>query len=201
MTGAMTVDGLSVTLKRRRVLDGVTCQLPAGALIGLIGPNGAGKSTLLKTLAGLIASDAGTISLEGRALVELDPMTRAKRIAYIPQERTLTWPLPARAIVALGRLPRQGPRTLETAEDTHAIDAAMAAMDVSAFAERPSLELSGGERARVLIARALAPVAAAAALGAVRSRSALRPAPRRPSARARTPGSQTICALRAEPRC
>jgi iron complex transport system ATP-binding protein len=156
MTGTIAIDGLSVALKGRRVLDSVTVQIKPGALIGLIGPNGAGKSTLLKTLAGLIASDAGSISLDSHVLQEIDAATRAKRIAYIPQERTLAWPLPARAIVALGRLPHQGPRTLETAEDMRAIDAAMAAMDVSAFAERPSLELSGGERARVLIARALA---------------------------------------------
>jgi iron complex transport system ATP-binding protein len=77
-------------------------------------------------------------------------------VAYLPQERTAHWALAARAIVALGRLPHQSIGAGESAADTRAIDAALAAMDVTHLAERPVLEMSGGERARVLVARALA---------------------------------------------
>ncbi len=156
MSHAIAIKDLVVVLKGRRILASVTAALQSGGMIALIGPNGAGKSTLLRSMAGLVASEQGEIRVDDQLLHSIDPVVRARRIAYVPQERTVAWPLPVRAVVALGRLPHQTARSIETNADRRAIDAAMAAMDVTALADRPVLDLSGGERARVLMARALA---------------------------------------------
>ncbi len=145
---------LHVTLKGRAVLAGVSLAAPAGEIIGVVGPNGAGKSTLLRTLAGLVAPRAGRVTLDGRDIAGWPRRNLARRLAYLPQDRIVHWPLAARAVVALGRLPHRG--TAAAAEDARAIADAMRAMDVAALANRPVTELSGGERARVLVARALA---------------------------------------------
>ena len=138
-----TIDArhLTVRLGGRVALDDVGVVIPSGCLCALVGPNGAGKSTLLRTLAGLLAPDSGQI---GHDLAS---------VAYLPQDRTVHWNLDVARTVALGRL-QHGPRRL-TSADIAAIDREMARMDVAHLAGRPLREVSGGERARVLIARAL----------------------------------------------
>lgn len=157
MTPSIDVRNLSVRLRGREVLRDVSASIPSGHLVALVGPNGAGKSTLLRAIAGLVEATRGTISFtrDGAGWLA-DATERARHLAYLPQERTLAWPMRTRAIVALGRLPLSAMRNVETAEDCAAIDAAMQAMDIVALAGRPVNELSGGERARVLISRALA---------------------------------------------
>jgi iron complex transport system ATP-binding protein len=139
-----------------RVLDGVDLAVEAGEIVAVIGANGAGKSTLLKVMAGLIAPREGTVAVGGRPLADFDRRALAREIAYLPQERAVHWPLTVRRLVALGRLPFRAPIAGPSPDDLAAVDEAMAAMDVTAFADRPVTELSGGERARVLLARALA---------------------------------------------
>ncbi|MFM9943550.1 MAG: ABC transporter ATP-binding protein [Hyphomicrobiaceae bacterium] len=147
---------LAVELGGRRVLDGVSCRIEPGRITGIIGPNGAGKSTLLRALAGLIVPGAGAVELDGVPLELIEPRKLAQALAFLPQERAVHWPLAVRAVVALGRIPfRQGPAG-DGAADRTATDDAMAAMDVAQLAERAVDTLSGGERARVLFARALA---------------------------------------------
>ena len=153
---ALTARGIIVRLKGRAVVDNASVSLSPGGLIALAGPNGAGKSTLLKTLAGLIAPIDGEVRVGDRLLRDVSARERARLIAYLPQSRVVHWPLPVRNIVALGRLPHRAPGSVENAADAAAIDAAMAAMNVAQFSDRPILELSGGEQARVLMARALA---------------------------------------------
>ncbi len=148
--------GLAVRLRGREVLRGLDLVAQPGELTAVIGPNGAGKTTLLKTIAGLIPPAAGTVLLDGQPLGALDPKQLARRLAYLPQERTVHWALTARAVVALGRLPYRPLGAGESPADDAAVDAALAAMDATHLAARPVPELSGGERARVLIARALA---------------------------------------------
>jgi iron complex transport system ATP-binding protein len=150
------VQGLVVRLKGRPVLVGAELIAQPGDLTAVIGPNGAGKTTLLRAVAGIIPPAAGTIRLDGELLAALDPRALARRLAYLPQERIVHWALTARAVVGLGRLPFRPLGAGESPADLAAVDAAMAAMDASHLAERPVPELSGGERARVLIARALA---------------------------------------------
>lgn len=153
---SLTATSVGVVLGGSRVLDSVDLALAAGEIVAVVGANGAGKSTLLKVMAGLVAPDAGAVVLDGRPLGAWSVRERARRIAFLPQERRVAWAMSVRSVVALGRLPyrsRLGPRR---AEDEAAIAQALAAMDVAGLAERSVDALSGGERARVLIARALA---------------------------------------------
>jgi iron complex transport system ATP-binding protein len=152
----LTANGLSVRLAGRTVLQDVSLSLTAGHLVALVGPNGAGKTTLLRALAGLIASD-GAIEIDGQRLASLPLRERAKRFGYLPQGHVVHWPLPARDIVALGRYPHGAtdPARLSPV-DAEAVLRAMQAVDVMEFSDRRVTELSGGERSRVALARALA---------------------------------------------
>jgi iron complex transport system ATP-binding protein len=156
MTARIEVRDLQVSLKGRAVVTGVTFDLNMPGLVALAGPNGAGKSTLLKALSGVLPADHGAIRIGGHEHATWPAAERALKVAYLPQERTLHWSLSARAIVALGRLPHRPSGGGETARDRDAIALALATMDATHLADRPVLELSGGERARILIARALA---------------------------------------------
>jgi iron complex transport system ATP-binding protein len=148
--------GIGVALRGRTVLEAVTIGLVEGRITGLIGHNGAGKSTLLRTLAGLIAPEKGRVELDGADIARMDRRMLGRRIAYLPQERLVHWGISVRAVAALGRLPHTSAMAGLGDADRAAIDSALAAMDLSEIAERPVDELSGGERARALFARALA---------------------------------------------
>ena len=152
----LTARGISVRLAGRVVLNDVALALEAGHLVALVGPNGAGKTTLLRALAGLIPSE-GAIEIGGHALASLPLRERAKRFGYLPQGHVVHWPLPARDIVALGRYPHGAtdPARLSPA-DAEAVLRAMQAVDIIEFSDRRVTELSGGERSRVALARALA---------------------------------------------
>jgi iron complex transport system ATP-binding protein len=152
----LTARGIGVTLAGRIVLKDVSLVLSPGHLVALVGPNGAGKTTLLRALAGLIPSE-GEIEIGGQALSSLPLRERAKRFGYLPQGHVVHWPLPARDIVALGRYPHGAtdPARLSP-RDAEAVLRAMQAVDVMAFSDRRVTELSGGERSRVALARALA---------------------------------------------
>ncbi len=150
------MDSVAVRLGRHAALKRVTLDLRPGQLVGIIGPNGAGKSTLIRAMLGLVALDAGRVTLDGAALQSLSRREIAKRIAYLPQGQTLHWPLAVERLVALGRLPYLGPLSRLSAQDEAMVDAALERADVLQLKGRIATELSGGERARVLFARALA---------------------------------------------
>jgi iron complex transport system ATP-binding protein len=147
---------LTVALDDTPVLDGVDFTLEAGETIGIIGPNGAGKTTLLRALAGLIPCQGGTITLDGDGVESLAPDMRARRVAYLGQDAASSWAVTTETLVGLGRLPHRGPWRGPTDADRTAIARALAACDVSHLANRAVNRLSGGERARVMLARALA---------------------------------------------
>ncbi|MGE0698972.1 MAG: ABC transporter ATP-binding protein [Hyphomicrobiaceae bacterium] len=150
----LSAHDLSVSLGGSAVLHGVSIECGPGRVTGLLGPNGAGKSTLIRTLAGLLPVASGRIEIDGVAIGRLTPAERGRRIAYLPQERTLHWPLAVRRVVALGRHAHaRGEADTRAAE---AIAAALRATDTVHLADRSVAGLSGGERARVLFARALA---------------------------------------------
>ena len=152
----LSLDNVSVNLGRRPVLNAVTATLAPGELIGIVGPNGAGKSTLVRSLLGLLRPVGGMVALDGQAVADMPRRQVARAIAYLPQGQTLHWPLSVERLVALGRLPHLGPMSLISAGDYAAIEDAMARADVLGLRDRIATELSGGERARVLLARALA---------------------------------------------
>jgi iron complex transport system ATP-binding protein len=148
-------DNLSLTLRGRPILQGISGHLQKGKVTAILGANGAGKSTLLSCLASLRTSDSGTVMLGDQTLASIPAQTRARQIGLLPQQADIHWEINVRALVALGRLPHQG-RWNKNAADDAAIDRAMAQTDVTQFSGRKALRLSGGEQARVLLARVLA---------------------------------------------
>ena len=144
---------LSVALGGRRIVQPVDLALGNGELVGLIGANGSGKSTLLRALAGLLPAESGRILLRGMLLHRLPPREVARTMAYLPQSPECHWPLSADRVVALGRLPFHGS---SSELDAPHIERALAAVDALHLRERAVNELSGGERARIFLARALA---------------------------------------------
>jgi iron complex transport system ATP-binding protein len=151
---ALRLDNLTLTHGRHPAVHHVSGRFVPGSLTAVVGPNGAGKTTLLRAVAGLIQAD-GEIAVLGTALRTLPLAERARRIAYLPQGHVFHWPLAVAEIVALGRLPRGAGADLSET-DRAAVARAIAETGVGEFVERPVTTLSGGERARVALARVLA---------------------------------------------
>jgi iron complex transport system ATP-binding protein len=139
----------------KNVLHDVSGSFSPGQVTAIIGPNGAGKSTLLACLAGLRKPDRGAVHFDGRPLLTIPARIRAQRLGFLPQIPEVAWAVEVRTLVGLGRTPFVGARGLG-AEDQAAVDHALALTDTASFAHRNVMTLSGGERARVLLARALA---------------------------------------------
>ena len=152
---ALQFDHLSLALRGRPVLRDVSGSFPSASVTVILGANGAGKSTLLSCLAALRTPDSGAVILNETSLLAVPPIERARQIGLLPQQADIHWDINVRALVALGRLPHHG-RWGRTAADEAAIDEAMEQTDCSRFAARKAQRLSGGEQARVLLARVLA---------------------------------------------
>lgn len=150
----LTMDGVRVRHGKVTLVDDLSASVGAGELFGLIGPNGAGKSSLLRAIAQLLPY-SGTISLDGVALETLSPRQRATRLAYLAQGDHAVWPLTVRDFVALGRFPHRT-RWQSTSSDDGAVADAITHMRLDALEHRRLDQLSGGERARARLARALA---------------------------------------------
>ena len=146
---------IAVRYQARTAVRATSVTLAAGELVALVGPNGAGKSSLLKALAGLTAHD-GVVTWQGTGLAALSSRARARAVAYLPQDPPVHWPLLARDLVALGRLPHRGYGAALSAADRAVVLSVMKETDTLEFATRSLDRLSVGERARVLLARALA---------------------------------------------
>lgn len=151
----LTLEGVGVTLGRRTVLRDIHTSLAAGTLVGIVGPNGAGKSTLARAIMALVPA-RGRVALDEQPVGALRRADLARQIAYLPQGQTLHWPLTVERLVGLGRLPHLGPMSRLAETDAAAIEKAMERADVIDLRHRIATQLSGGERARVLLARALA---------------------------------------------
>lgn len=146
----LTLQNFSVTRRKRPILDDINLTIGSGELVGIIGPNGAGKTTLMRAALGLI-DFAGHSSLAA-----LPPRTRGRTVAWMPQSREIAWPVDVETLVMLGRTPHllAGQRPKDA--DHAAVERALQRMELTPFRSRTATRLSGGEQARVLIARALA---------------------------------------------
>jgi iron complex transport system ATP-binding protein len=154
MTQPLSAHGLMVRLGGRTLFEGLDAAFQPGRVICVVGPNGSGKSTLMACLAGLRRPGAGEVRLGEAPVLGMGSAARARRIGFLPQTPEIAWPIDAEALVSLGRIPHRS--SGRSAPDRAAIAAAIQATAVSEFAARRVDTLSGGERARVLIARALA---------------------------------------------
>jgi iron complex transport system ATP-binding protein len=155
MSTLLAAQNISFAYDGRPVLNGVLLAVGAGEFAGLIGANGSGKTTLLRILLGLLPA-SGEVWLCGDLLESLDRREIAKRATMVPQETRIDFAFTAREIVAMGRTPYLGRFTPERSIDREVIARAMRETGTEELAERPVTEISGGERQRVHLARALA---------------------------------------------
>lgn len=150
MSLTLAAEGVGVTIGRRPLLQDVSLTVGAGEIVAIVGPNGAGKTTLLKTLAGDIAPSTGRVLLDGRPLASYRPRELALRRAVLPQQTVIQFAFTAREIVTMGRGPRRGHG------DEAVVERVLAQTESLPIAERHFPSLSGGEQARVSLARVLA---------------------------------------------
>ncbi|WP_435885584.1 heme ABC transporter ATP-binding protein [Streptomyces subrutilus] len=148
------IEDLYVRVGGREVLAGIDLTARAGEVLALVGPNGAGKSTLLAALAADLPAASGGIRIDGRPVGDWSAPELALRRSVLPQSAALSFPFPVEDVVRMGRAPWAGTPFADS--DERVVAEAMAATEVTAFAARPFSALSGGERARVALARVLA---------------------------------------------
>ena len=143
---------VTVSYEHRTVLRSVGFELPAGTLTGIVGPNGAGKSTLIKAILGLVALDAGQISIFGRPVDDC-----RDRLAYVPQKQSIDWDFPVTVfdVVLMGRYGRMGLFGRPSHDDRQRAAAALEKVGMETFRGRHIRQLSGGQQQRVFLARAL----------------------------------------------
>ncbi len=147
---------MEVSLGGQPIVRGVSLRVDHGEMLGLLGPNGAGKSTLLRSILQLIPSQRGCIELEGQSANDIPIQQRARKIAYVPQQGPVNWPLTVERLVALGRLPHLSGWQQPAALDQETVERILKQTDLEHLRNRAATTLSGGERTRVLLARALA---------------------------------------------
>lgn len=151
----LEANNIKVNLRDLPVVNGLSLTVSDREVVGLIGPNGAGKTSFIRALCGLLPF-TGDVHVNGDNIARLSPRRRAKLLSYLPQSHTTHWPLSVYDIVSLARLSNGGAWTSNNAADRAAVDRALSACGITDWTARPVNELSAGERARVLLARALA---------------------------------------------
>lgn len=150
----IVIDNVSKVYGDKKVLDAISLSLGSAEIVALVGPNGSGKSTLIKTIAGVHDQTAGTITIDGKDIRKMDPVDLAKMIGYVPQHFTYTLYSTVFETVLLGR--RQHIKWSVSDEELSRVQAALDALEMSHLAGSYMDQLSGGERQKVFIARALA---------------------------------------------
>jgi iron complex transport system ATP-binding protein len=156
VSALLRFEGVTFGYGSRVILDELSLEVDRSVLVALIGPNGAGKTTVLNLGSGIIRPSRGQVSLDGRNLATVGARARAQRIAMVPQTLTIPFAFSVREIVALGRTPFHGFLAREGHADRLAIESAMDVTGTTDFADRGVLDLSAGERQRVILAMALA---------------------------------------------
>ncbi len=150
----ITARGIHVRRDEREILSAIDLEVRAGEVLALVGPNGAGKSTLLSVLSGDLRASEGTVDLLGRAVAAYRPLDLAQRRAVLSQANAVSFPFRVLEIVQMGRSPWL--RTAELADDERAVNEAIEVTDIGHLLGRRFTSLSGGEQARVSLARVLA---------------------------------------------
>lgn len=150
------VDDVRFAFEEAPVLDAVTLEVDDGEFVGLIGPNGAGKTTLLRLISGAVRPDSGRIEIDGADVVTRSSSAVSRMVAVVPQETRLSFDFPVRTVVAMGRNPYKSRFDRTTPEDRALVDRALQRTHTAGFADRSFSAISGGEKKRVLIARAIA---------------------------------------------
>jgi iron complex transport system ATP-binding protein len=149
-------EDVGLRLGGRAVLDGVNLEVAAGEVVALVGRNGAGKTTLLRLASRILRPERGRVLLGERPLEGLSLREISRQVAVVPQQTLVPFPFRAAEVVLMGRAPHQGFLGFESARDVTIAHQAMEQLGIEHLAERSILELSGGERQLVVVARALA---------------------------------------------
>ena len=152
----LEVSSLRYLYDKKLVLDGLDFEIKEGEVIGILGPNGCGKTTLLKNLNKNLSPNGGCILLDGDDIQDIVKKDIAKKVAVVPQTNEINFAFTVRDIVAMGRIPFQGMLSGENREDKRVIDEAIEQTGLKDLADRHINTMSGGERQRVIIARAIA---------------------------------------------
>lgn len=156
MEKSIDIGNLTCAYSERVVLDAISLSVSKNEFIALLGPNGSGKTTLLKTISKIIKPSKGSVLVEKIDIVNLSHRELAKKVAVVPQESALTFAFTALQVVLMGRTPYLNKWQFEQASDIGIAKKAMEMTNTWQFADRCILELSGGEKQRVIIAQALA---------------------------------------------
>jgi iron complex transport system ATP-binding protein len=154
--GTLTVQSVSVVAGGRTLVDRVSLRVDPGEVVGLVGPNGAGKSTLLRTVYRALRPTSGRVLLEGEDVSRMSGKCLARRLAAVLQESAGEFELTVYEVVAMGRTPHKRAFEGDDAGDRGIVMSALAGLGAADLVHAPFSRLSGGEKQRVLIARALA---------------------------------------------
>jgi len=155
MNPAIRTENLTFAYKDKSVLDGVSLSIERGEMVGILGPNGSGKTTLLKIFSAVLRG-RGEVKLNGRSIETYGKRELSRLFAMVPQESQVLFPYTVAEIVLMGRASYHSPFALEGRKDLEVARASMELTDCLPFSDRYLHELSGGEKQRVIIARALA---------------------------------------------
>ena len=156
---ALSFRDVAVRAGEREILRGVDLDVPVGKIVTLAGANGAGKTTLLRAASRVIATERGAIRVAGEDVARLSRRRLAQQIAVVPQDAAISFPFRVEEVVLMGRSPHLGVFGFEAAADVEKAALAMETVGITHLADRSLLELSGGERQLVLVARAIAQAA------------------------------------------
>ena len=151
----LAVQSLSVEVDGARPVDDVSMSVRGGELVAIIGENGGGKSSLMRAMAGYIAPSSGQVMVDGRNVSTMSSRERARTISWLPQEMPLAWPVKVRDAVAIGRFAHGGLPGLLSEVDWQAVERVLIECDLPTLADRSTAHLSGGEIARVHLARTI----------------------------------------------
>ena len=152
----LKVENIEYKTKQTKILRGVSLQVHQGEFVGVIGPNGSGKSTLLKNIYRMLTPTSGEILLDGKSLIKMSNRKMAERLAVVAQESEANFDFTVGEVVQMGRYPRKKMMEAANDEDREIVKQSLGMVGMDEFLERSFLTLSGGEKQRVLIARALA---------------------------------------------